>query len=441
MQTKKPEVAIIGAGITGLTTALRLAQNGVQVTLLEKSSALGGLASGFPLLGTNLEVAYHHLFRTDSHIIQLLEELGLGHKLVWRPSSVAVIDHSQVYPFGGALDLLRFQPLAFRDRLRLGAVILALQRRKDWRSLVNITAADWMRRACGERVFKTLWEPLLVGKFHQFASQVSMAWLWARIHTRAKSRSNIGGREQLGYIQGGFAVLVEALRKRLVEFGVHIITGTSVESIRTEDGGMVTVTWANTSKSFNAVLSTLPSRIFCELILRDSHASLPYQNQLQSMLYLGALCVVFTSRQSLSNYYWHNIHDVKAPFLVFLQHTNFVPVSWYQGQHVYYLGTYVPHEHTLFTSNPEDIEHRFFQYLQRVFPAFDRSQVSMVRVTRLPYAQHVVTTGYVGMRPNFQTPLPKVYLSNFSQIFPEDRGTNFAVRAGEEAAQRMLRDL
>jgi protoporphyrinogen oxidase len=429
---------IIGGGFTGLVAALRLAQAGSQVTLLEKSAQLGGLAAGFFYQGTSLEVAYHHVFRTDNFIIELVKELGLEEGLIWRPSSVAVIDHNQVYPFGGAFDLLRFTPLRPADRLRMGMVLWYLQHKKNWQDFASITASVWLHRTCGARAYERIWEPLLVGKFHHYAPEVSMAWLWSRVHTRAKSRGRFGAQEKLGYFYGGYKIFVDALAKRLAALGVEVVLDTTVSKLQTHPNNQVEVIWSNGKALFDSVLCTLPSRIFSQFIAQDAHATPAYLQKLEAMLYLGALCTVFTSPQSLSRYYWHNVHDTKSPFLVFLQHTNLVPAKWYQGQHVYYLGAYLPTDHELFMSAESEIERQFFASLKCTFPMFDPAQVTYIRTTKLPHAQHVVTTQYKEIRPEVQTPLPHVYLSNFSQIFPEDRGVNFAIQAGESAAKAIL---
>ncbi len=434
-------VAIIGGGYTGLTAALRLAQAGMQVEVLEKGLHLGGLAYGFPLLGTHIEAAYHHLFQSDTDIIALAKELGVASALEAHDSSVAIIYQNHLFPFATPLDLLRFTPLSFFSRVRLGAVLWYLQHRKQSRAFDGIAAAQWLRRACGEAAYRIVWEPLLVGKFHTFANDVSMAWLWARIHTRATSRSRGGQREKLVYVRGGFHVLTQALAQALERAGVQTRFHVTVESIHSAPSGAVEVMVDGVKHAYDAVVCTTPSHIFRRLIAQDTQATPAYLEQLQSMQYLGALCAVFSSTQSLSPYYWHNIHDTHAPFLVFLQHTNLVSPAAYQNQHVYYLGTYLPHDHVLFTTPEAQVQEQFFRYLQRCFSDFDASQVTSFHLSHFPNAQHVVDTRYRRIRPDVQTPLRNVFLSNFSQIFPEDRGTNFAVRAGEDVARLVTQAL
>ncbi len=222
-------VLIVGGGFTGLTAALRLsADKNFSVALVESSNQLGGLASGFALCGTSLEKAYHHLFLTDTAILDLVRELGLQEKLIWCESSVAIFRDGKIHSFKTPLDLLKFAPCNFLGRVRTGLAVLYLKRQKNWRGLACRTALDWMTRACGRSAMETIWTPLLKGKFERHFDQVSMAWFWSRLHIRANSRSN-GGGEKLGYFRGGFNVMTSALEHEIRRRGVAIQTGVSVE--------------------------------------------------------------------------------------------------------------------------------------------------------------------------------------------------------------------
>jgi protoporphyrinogen oxidase len=150
---------------------------------------------------------------------------------------------------------------------------------------------------------------------------------------------------------------------------------------------------------------------------------------------------VFASTQSIADQYWLNIHEENAPFLVFLQHTRLTGTDLYQGKHVYYIGTYQPGDSPLFSLDDRALEAKWFSYLKTIYPRFDRAQVCASHVFRFGAAQHVVDTQYQKRIPDHRTPVPGLYLANFSQIFPEDRGTNFAVRDGIKVARMIMEDL
>ena len=423
------KILVVGGGFTGLTAALRLSANpNYSVTLVESSPQLGGLAAGFPLAGTSLEKTYHHLFLTDTSILDLVRELGLADKLMWCDSSVGIFRDGKIHAFKTPLDLLRFAPCSLPGRLRTGFTALYLKQRKNWRGFTRTTAHAWMTRACGRSAMETIWTPLLQGKFDRHFQNVSMAWFWARIHTRANSRSG-GGGEKLGYFRGGFNVITVALETELRRRGVKIQTTARVEKISGDHTAVIN----GQAESFDFCAFTGPSPAFADLL--PAQASLnDYKAKLRSIEYLGAACLVFTSDQNLGDFYWVNVNEPAAPFLVFIQHTNLVGRENYAGKNVYYIGAYLAPEGKTFLLPDNDLADLWFSYLKQMFTAFDRGQIHERHIFRFRAAQHIVDTSYEEKLPAHQTPLPGVFLANFSQIFPEDRGTNFAVREGEKIA-------
>ncbi len=432
-KSSQKQTVIIGAGYTGLIAALRLAQKGQKVTILERGPVIGGLASEFTVEGGSLERAYHHLFKTDTDIIEMAKELGVGDKLKWHDSSVSLYYDKTLYPFKGALDLIKFSPLSLPDRIRAGLVVLYLQKTNNWQQFQNVSAYDWMLKAAGPQVTKVIWEPLLKGKFDKHFDKVSMAWLWARVHIRAQSREP--GGEKLGYFEGGFQVFTDALVDKLKSLGVTINTGVEISSIKNNTAGKVKIAFADgKSKTYDACVATTPSHVFAKLVEGDSSVKSSYIKQLNSIDYLGARLLIFSSEQDISPYYWHNVNDLNLPFLVFIHHTKLIDKKYYNGKHIYYLATYVPHDHELFTCDDKKLEKKWFASLKEIFPDFDTKQIREKHFFRFANAQHIVDENYTKKLPAAKTPLKNVYLSNFSQIYPEDRGTNFAVREGKKIA-------
>jgi protoporphyrinogen oxidase len=385
----KKSIAIIGAGLTGLTAGYELSKKGQKVTIFEKSGDIGGLMGGFKIGDTSLEKTYHHIFKTDKYIIGLIKEVGLEDKLKWYPEKTAVYFKGAIQPFVTATDLLKFKNLSIIDKFRLGVVGIFLGLWPNEKIFEKFTAVEWMNKWCGEHGYSVIWEPLLKGKFDEYYDKVSMAWMWARVHTR-------GGSGKLGYLDGGFQQIADKLADNIKNNQGQIILNKEVD-------------YEKIGKDFDKVI---------------------YTGAIKEVEYLGAICVVFTSSQSLSPYYWHNINDINSPFVAFIQHTNLVDKKNYGNKNVYYLGKYLPND--LLEENDENIKKRYFDYLKKIFPDFDKKLVEKTWAFKLKNAQHIVTTDY--RVPSYKV-TEKIYQVNFTQIYPEDRGMNFAVREGKKAAE------
>ena len=428
-------IAIVGGGLTGLVAALRLAEKGANVTVFEAGQELGGLAASFQMQGEPLEKAYHHLFITDVEILALIRELGMNDRLEWLESSLAIFRDGKAWPFMSPLDLLRFKPCSFFGRIRLGLVALHLKRRSKWEDLVKVPAIDWMRKACGNSATKAVWEPLLHGKFSDSAERISMAWLWARLHIRSNSREKGASREKLGYIRGGFIEIIKAMNSRLEARGVRIVLNARVEFVE-EAGGRVAIHRDGGKETFDAALFTGSNRAFSRILPESQHLD-DYKKALAQVHYLGAICMVFETDQKLGDFYWVNVNERDSPFLVMIRHTKLVPAERYGGKEIYYLGAYVPHDDRRFTLDTDPLRDEWFATLKKMHPEFEKEQVSQFHCFRFRDAQHVVDCDYESKLLPYEGPFPGLYLANFAQIFPQDRGTNFAVREGNKVAQEI----
>ena len=435
----RPRIGIIGGGLTGLTTAYRLVQSGCDVTIYEAAADVGGLASGFALAGFPVEKAYHFLYKTDDYILDLIEELGLRQKLKYFPSSVSTYYDGVLYPMMTPIDLMRFTPLNIVDRIRAGVTVLWLQRVSNWRRLSGITALDWLRAWAGRRVTDVIWEPLLRGKFDLHYNEVTMSWLWGRIKQRVDSRDAEAGGEALGYLDGGFKVIIDALMQRL--HGVEVRLNTRVSSLKNANGHVVVAT-ASGEERFDRVLATVPSSVCAKLIAAYEGDDPAYFQRLRSIDYLDACVQVFATPQKFTPYYWHNINTPHAPFVVFLSLTNLVGSEKFGGLNIYYIGDYVPSAHQYMSMDAAELKRLWYQELRKIFPEFDPMLIVDDALFRLRHAQHIVDIGFEETKLlAHNTPCPGVYLCNFSQIFPMDRGTNYAVRDGNRMAELLLASL
>ena len=422
------DVGVIGAGILGLTAALRFVQAGARVTVIEREERVGGLVASFEIGGSHLERFYHHLFRSDVDVQRLIAEVGLGDQLVWpRPDTSSLYD-GKIYGVDSPMNLLRFSPLPFLERIRLGAALAYLKLERNYHRFEGQTAAAWIKRWMGPEVYRVFWGPLLSAKFGRYAEQVAMQWFWSRVHLRS---------QRLGYLRGGFYRLYTRLAETLEESGARVLLGTEVRSISSEEG-KVSVDTSAGPEGFDLLLATTPTRVFMKLAqgIPDD-----YTERYDWGDYYGAHAVILgLNRQLLDGVYWLNILDPGFPFLAAVEHTNYMPPSDYGGLHVVYLGNYLSMSDPLFRRPDEEVLDEFVGALHRINPAFDRTWLVESHIFKAPFAQPIVTVDYHEHIPPHETPLPGVYLANMFQVYPQDRGQNYSVRMANEVAARILRE-
>jgi protoporphyrinogen oxidase len=441
MSQSPQTVGIIGGGVAGLTAAYRLLQRGHRIHLFESAPQLGGLVRTFEIAGEPIECFYHHIFTTDTAVVRLVEELGLGERLTWQPSTVGIYYEDRIYPFVTPMDLLRFSPVGIIDRVRLGLMGLYLRRQRDGSRYEGVTAKEWIRRFAGQRNLDVVWGPLLRGKFGDLDDQLVMTWLWNKIHLRFASRGDgPSQKEVLGYLLGSFGAWIDALIDRVRELGGELEANRPVRRI-VPDAGRVCLDLGGEKRkalTFDAVIATVAGKIFERIAppLPDE-----YSARLESVPYQDALCLVLTLKQPLSNTYWLNVNDRSMPFLAIVEHTNFIEPHRYGGQHVVYVSNYLDKQSPLLGMSVDEICGLYLPHLKRINPAFDENWIIDRWLYHGPDAQPVFTVGASSRVPEHRTPVPGLYLANMSQIYPQDRGQNYSIVLGETIADTVAGDL
>lgn len=435
MQQKQTAIGIVGGGVLGMTLALRLAQAGFKITLLEKSKEWGGLASGININGTYLEKYYHHWFRSDTSITELIKELGLENKQVWLPSRVGVYKEGKIYNFSTAFDIIKFPLLNIFGRLRLGLVTFYLQKFASYKKLEQHTAFKWSKKYFGKKVTQIIWEPLLKGKFGNLYQDISMGWLWARIHDRASSRPTPLSKEYLGYMEGGFQLLIDSLQAKLKDAGVSLLADIDVKghSYKNDTHQLVcNQQGKEIILNFDAVVGTMPGPIFTKIFKLDAD----HKKEIKSVKYIGATCMILELNHSLSDYYWLNITEESFPFLAVIEHTNFVSRHKYGGKYIVYIAKYIDPQDDLYAKEKDELLDLYIPYLKRINSEFSESWIEEVRLYKSAFAQHIVNLGYKVIE--YESGVKNLYLLNFSQIYPHDRGTNYAVEQANNFAKILI---
>ena len=429
---------IIGGGITGLVTAYKLSEKGFKVTVFESSYFLGGQASVINIDGNNIERGYHHLFKNDKEIIELIEELGLSNSLKWFKSSVGMYSNKKLYPFSTPKDLLLYKPLSLLSRIRLGFISLYLQRQKNWKKYEKVTAKYWINRYAGKEIFSKIWGPLLKSKFGYYYDKINMSWFWSKMITRFASRNN-KGEEILGYLINSFDELIDNLEDKINKNGGQILLSSKVISLTHNNNIATDIHYEinGKQKNFDAdiVISTVPNFELKKIVKFNEK----FQKKLDVAKYLGASVFILKLKKKFSPYYWINIIDEDVPFLGLIEHTNLVSENYYNGDHILYITNYLDYKDRVFSEDKNKLLDKYISYLEEINPDFKKSDIESYVYNSVSAAQPLLPINYSFLKPEYQSPINNLYIGNTSQIYPEDRGTNYSVKIAGEIVSLILR--
>lgn len=378
-------------------------------------------------------------------------------ELEFRPSSVAFFLQGRSWPFTTPIDLLRFKPLSLAARLRMGLAVLWLQKTaKEVGPFEGQTARQWINRVMGREAYEKVWGPLMRGKFGDRADDISMGWLWSKLTLRRPIKGEEARQELLGYPRRSWEPLFEALQRSIEQRGGRVLIDRPAAALaRDGETFLLTPGAAGSFRSghaperfeadgaperYDAVVATVPGDVFKGLLddeLRDQIGA-PYLERLDSIAYHTALCLILELDRQFSPFYWTNIADPELPFVGLIEHTNFVEPERYGGRRFLYVANYLEPGHELLALDDEALLERYLPGLRRVNPAFGPEWVRRRWLFREPAAQPIVDVGYRQRIPSLDTGVSGLILANTTQIYPEDRGTNYSVRLGDDAARALL---
>jgi protoporphyrinogen oxidase len=450
-------IAVVGAGVAGLAAAQRLTESGHACDVYERWPGLGGQAATLDVGGGyRIERYYHHLFVTDRHIQSLARQLGLDDEIEWRPSSIGMFSGGHIHPFTTPLDLLRYPPLSLRSRLRMGAAVLALQRRHRVDPYEMIPARAWIEKVMGREVWEQVWGPLLRAKFGERADAIAMAWLWSKLTLRRELKGEEARKEMLGYPRNSFEALFAAQQQKIEEGGGRVLIDRPVTMLQRYADGFLVHAGASESfrrgldpskferlgepDSYDAVVATVPSDVFVKLLddRLERRLRSDYLRRVRASEYHTAVCLVLELDRRLTPYYWTNALDADLPFCGLVEHTNFIEPERYGGRRFAYVANYVDADDRLASLGADELLAAYEPGLRKLNPAFSRDWIKQRWLFREPHAQPIVTIGYRDRMPALDTGVPGLVLANTTQIYPEDRGTNYSVRLGWDAAAALL---
>ena len=397
------KVAVIGGGLAGLNAA-RILSEYCRVDVYEGRD-IGGVASSF-CRGYCVEKFYHHFFRDDSYLIELLHELGLKSKIVWKVVGIGQAFEGRIYPLNTPTEILRFPALSFFNKIRLALFVLKAKR-VDFRDYDDIDVITGLKESVGEEVTEKFFMPLLKAKFGENYKNVSYAWLLARVSLR--SNRKLKG-EELGYLRGGFHQLVEKLSENL--------------EIRREKASIsYNRKWIVNGRDYDALIYTAP---IPELGLRRKLG-------IRDIKYQSSVCLLMGYDERFTDLYWIN-YD-KEPFGATIEHTNFMPFEDY-GEHLMYMASYTTPDKVYEKSD----EFIFREWTNALRKYGFKGKIRWYKIFRAKYAGPVYVKGYRKMIPPYRIRKGFYLAGMASEANYPERSMNGSLLSGKIAAEKLIED-
>lgn len=270
-----PQLAVVGAGITGLTAAYRLQQRGFAVTVFEGSDRPGGKIATGEIDGITVEEGPDAFLPRDDRVLDLCTELGLADDLVAPAVFGAYLwcrGALRRLPPGSPYGIPRAPKAAWEEGLLsvTGAARASLERlRTKPLEGPDVSVGTFVRRRFGREVLENLVDPLLAGVRGGRVEEISLATAAKEIDALARTRPSIlralGEQEPVlpRFLapRGGMQTIVDRLASAVVD----LRTSTAVQALKTS-GGRVTVELNDGQVMVDGVIVSLPTYRAAEVL-------------------------------------------------------------------------------------------------------------------------------------------------------------------------------
>lgn len=251
-----PPVAVVGAGLAGLTAALDLARAGRRVLLIERRPYAGGKAFSFrdPLDGAELDNGQHVTMRCCTALHALLEQGGAAGLVRYQPAlRVPVLDPRSgragaissaprlPAPFHLAPSILRYPHLGMIEKAALGRALVPMARiaRRGGALPDDETFAGWLRRhGQGERAIAEFWDLIIRPTCNDRCDAVSAAQAFQVFRDGLLADPHAAG---IGLFRGGLSAISDAVLRRFAEHGGQTLFECRVRGVRTAESGALRV--------------------------------------------------------------------------------------------------------------------------------------------------------------------------------------------------------
>jgi protoporphyrinogen oxidase len=419
------KIGIVGGGLMGLALAYYLGKQGHRVTVFERDRQLGGLTTHHDYGPFTWDRFYHVILPSDSKLVGFIQDLGLGDKLRWAKTRTGFFVDRQFYSISNNLEFLRFPLVGLWGKFRLGLTVIYGSRIQDWERLERITVADWLTRMCGKSTYEKFWKPLLLAKLGESYKRVSAVFIWAYIKRLYSARDPSVGKEQLGYVSGGYKTVFDRLAQRIASASGEIRTGVTVTRIEPEADSGLAVLCGEQRERFDQVIFTSPVNVL-------QAAAAPELIHFQpggQVEYLGVICANLITRKALLPYYTTNLADARIPFTGVIGMSNLVSLDETNGLHLTYLPKYAHSDDPIFQQKDEELRELFFQGIRLLFPDLKDEDIVSVHINRALKVQPLQVVNYSKIVPKVRTGHPAFFVLNTSQFVNNSLNNNEVITA------------
>ncbi len=405
----------------GLTLAHRLSREGASVTVIEQDSQPGGLATYYDFGSFVWDKYYHVILPTDAHLISLIDDIGLGEELQWRPSSAGYYVKKKFHPFSSMKDFLLFPGLGLWDKMRLGFTIYYGSKIKHWKRLEHVSVKDWLIRLGGKNAFEKFWEPLLLAKLGKNYEKVSAVFIWTYIKRLFEARESPAHKEHMGYVSGGYKTVFDRLVDLVTQKGSRVLLDTPVEGIQPRKEGGITLSYNGSTEDFDKVIFTAPLNVLEKVADPDLfHIT----NNRHHIDYLGVVCLALTTRVSLCPFYVLNLADPSLPFTGVIGMSSLVDLKETSDEHLTYFPKYITADHPYWGMSDEAIIELFMKGVRELYPDLKDSDIESVHLNRAWKVQPLQVLNYSLKIPKVQNGHPDFYVLNTSQFTRDTLNNN-----------------
>lgn len=436
--SKQLDWAIIGGGMLGMTLALRLTQQGHQVTIYESADKAGGLTSAWKMDDIVWDRFYHVILMSDLNTRKILHEIGLDAELNWVETKTGFYSEGKLYSMSNLIEFFKFPPINLIDKFRLGLTIFAASRIKNWKSMENILVEEWLTKWSGERVFAKIWLPLLKAKLGDNYKNTSASFIWSTIQRMYAARRSGLKKEMFGYVNGGYENINTQFVNHLVKAGVRFKYNSTVNSINRNSFGKIEVSLTDkTSTAYSRVISTLPSTISAKI---SPGLSLNEKQQHQAIKYLGVICTTILLKKKLSPFYVTNITDSDTPFTGVIEITALINPAEIKGHHLIYLPKYVNSDDSLLNVSNDELSQTFLKDFLKMYPSVNRNEVSFCGVSKARNVFSLPTLNYSENLPGIRTSVDNYFIINSAQIINGTLNVNETIQVAETKLTEILNE-